>query len=109
MSTNTELQQASIRALTGTTYDYNGDWSALFDLDGIPAGNWNGRMLAWINQQLVADYTDLPSAMNAFAVANGVENWNSLGTIGNALAFVILMENSGAIVLEDGTGFIQLQ
>lgn len=107
--TNQSLQQASVRALTGTTYGYNGDWHALFDLDGIPVGPWDQRMLAWINQQLPAEYTGLPDALAAFAAANGAASWNSLGTIGNALGFVVLMENGGAVLLEDASGFVALQ
>jgi len=39
LTTNTEAQQAFIRAVTGTAYDYNSDWSALFDLcDRAEAG-----------------------------------------------------------------------
>lgn len=109
MTTNTEAQQASIRAVTGTEYSYNGDWHALFDLDGIPVGEWNGRLLAWINTQLVPDYADLPGAMQAFAEAQGAPNWNSMGTLTIGLGFFVLMETSGAVELEDETGFILLQ
>lgn len=73
-------RQASVRARTATEYDYNADWSALFDIDGIPAGDWNGRLLAWLNVQLAPDvYDSLPAAQTAFAEANGAPNWSSLG------------------------------
>ena len=74
------LQQAAIRAVTGTAYDYNGDWSALFDLASIPAGGWSGRLLAWINLKLGTDYTSVAGAMAAFATANGAVNFGSVGT-----------------------------
>jgi len=74
------LRQASVRALTSTAYDYNGDWHALFDLDGIGSGDFNGRLLAWINQKLVATHTNVNDAMQAFAEAKGAVNWSSLGT-----------------------------
>lgn len=46
MTTNQGARQQSVRDVTGTALDYNGDFSALFDQAGIPAGDWNGRMLA---------------------------------------------------------------
>ena len=109
MPTNQGLRQASVRAATGTTYDYNGDWMALFDLDGVSSGDYNGRLLAWINQRLVADYTDLPAAQMAFAIANGATDWNGLGTITIGTNFIVLLETSGAVELEDATGFVALE
>lgn len=81
-------RQASVRAVTGTTLDYNGDWSALFDLYAIPQGDWNGRMLAWINAALAKSYTNLPDAMQAFAQDQGAYNWSSLGTFVTNPSFV---------------------
>lgn len=75
------LRQASVRVVTGTTNDYNGDFSALFTGAGIADGpDFNGRLLAWVNLKLTAAYTDLGSALNALATANGAYNWSSLGT-----------------------------
>ncbi|MGO4334963.1 hypothetical protein AB4037_08610 [Labrys sp. KB_33_2] len=82
---NQALRQASVRAATGTAYDYNGDWSALFDLAGVPAYDWNGRLLAYINLKLGTPYTEINGAMAAFAIANGAPDWNSLGTFPAAL------------------------
>lgn len=79
MSNHSALQ-AAIRVSTGTALDYNGDWSALFDKDGIAAGSWNGRMLAWINAELLTSYTSLPEAQQAYAVAKGFTNWSSINT-----------------------------
>lgn len=78
--TNQSGVQQAVRDITGTALDYNGDWSALFDQDGIPAGDWNGRLLAWINQTLGTSYTNLPGAMQAFAVEQGFRNWSSMNT-----------------------------
>ena len=78
--TQSELRQASIRAVTGTTLDYNGDWMALFDLAGIPKGNWDERMLAWINVKLGTTYTNVNNAMQALAAANSAFNFTSMGT-----------------------------
>ena len=57
-----------------------GDWHALFDLAGIPQGDFNGRLLAWINDYLSTSYAGLPEAMQAFAVDQGYINWSSMGT-----------------------------
>lgn len=74
------LRQQSVRDVTGTTLDYNSDWLALFDDAGIAAGDFNGRMLAWINFKLTTTYVGLPEAQNAFAANEGVTNWLSMGT-----------------------------
>jgi hypothetical protein len=78
--TNQGARQQSVRDVTGTALDYNGDWHALFDLAGIPAGDFNGRLLAWINGRLGVTYPDLPGAMQAFAESQGAYNWSSMGT-----------------------------
>lgn len=73
-------RQASVRAVTATTLDYNADWSGLFDAAGIAAGDWNGRLLAWINLKLGTSHTNVLAAMQAFAVSKGFNNWSSMGT-----------------------------
>lgn len=73
-------RHASVRAATGTALDYNGDWHALFTQAGIPAGDLNGRMLAWINARLGKSYPDLNGAKAAYAASQGVATWDSLGT-----------------------------
>lgn len=80
MSTNQELRQASVRGSTSTTWDYNGDWSALFDQASIAAGPFDGRLLSWINTQLGTSYTGLPDAMQAYAVSQGFLDWSAMGT-----------------------------
>ena len=72
-------RQATVRAATSTTLDYNGDWHALFDADGIAAGDFNGRLLAWINGKLLASHTNVNEAMQAYAVSKGATNWSSMG------------------------------
>lgn len=73
-------RQASVRAVTGTAGTYEGDFHALFDGQSIPAGDFNGRFLQWINLKLSKSYTSLPEAMQALADANGAANFSSLGT-----------------------------
>lgn len=77
--TNQSARQASVRDATGTAWTYEGDWHALFDAAGIAVGDFNGRMLAWINGQLGSSYADVNGAMNAYAVAKGSASWNELG------------------------------
>lgn len=80
MATNQGLRQASVRAVTGTALDYNGDWHALFDQAGIHPGEFNGRLLAWINGYLGTSYPDLPGAMQGFAKNRGYLTWDAMGT-----------------------------
>lgn len=75
------LRQASVRAVTGTTLDYNGDFFSLFILKGVTQGDFNGRMLAWLNGRAGATVSDnLPGAMAAFAIANSATNFSAVGT-----------------------------
>jgi hypothetical protein len=79
---NHSALQSSIRAVTGKALDYNSDWHALFDHDGITAGlGFDGRLLKWINFKLSSNYVSLPAAMHAYAVSKGAPNWSALTTI----------------------------
>lgn len=80
------LQQASIRAVTGSAETYEGDWHRLFDLFSIPTGDFDGRQLRWINAFLSTSYTNLPEAKQKFAESNGAYNWASMGTFVAAVA-----------------------
>lgn len=77
---NQSAKQASVRAVTGTTSTYEGDWHALFDMAAIPVGSFNGRLLAWINDYLGTSYTEINGAMAAFAIDQGFSSWDSMGT-----------------------------
>jgi len=77
---NQQLRQNSVRAVTGTTGTYEDDWHALFTNDGIAAGFFNDRMLAWINGRLGTSYQFLNDAMYAFALDQGATSWGELGT-----------------------------
>lgn len=72
-------RQASVRAVTGTAFTYEGDWHALFDLSSLPQDTFNGRMLRWINLKLTTSYTEINEALQALATANGAFNFSSLG------------------------------
>lgn len=86
MASNQGDRQAAVRAITGTALSYEGDWHALFDLSGIRVGDFNGRLLAWINQGLGTSYTEINGAKAALAVSAGVSNWDSLTSLGGASA-----------------------
>lgn len=114
MTTNQEGVHAAIRAETGTSGTYLEDWHALFTADGIAAGPWNARMIAWVNATLGTSYTSLNTAMNAFAIDQGFTSWQDMNTLVLAVSGAMEMldgESQGwAIVLTDnyhfdGTGF----
>ena len=78
-------RQAVLRTSTGKALDYNGDWLARFDSNlpsPIPAGDFNGRLLAFINTQLGTSYTEINGAKQAYAIAQsttGAKSFNELG------------------------------
>lgn len=78
--TQQEARQAAVRAVTGTALDYDGDWEALFDAASIAKGDFNGRMLAWINHTLGTTYTEINGALQALAANNNAFNFSSMGT-----------------------------
>ena len=83
--TNQSKLQESIRTITGTTNDYNGDWHALFDFYSITAGEFNGRMIEWLQSALNSTETDLDCLKQLYADSLGAYNWNSVNTVGHAL------------------------
>ena len=95
--------------MTGTALSYEGDWHALFDGDGIAQGAFDGRLLAWINDQLGAAYGELNGAMAAFAASQGVQSWSQLGafTIGGFHDGFLLEDGSSLVLLEDGASYLQ--
>lgn len=87
MPTNQEGRHAAACAISGTARDYNSDMLALFAAHGITAGNtFNEKFLLWLSYQLNATQTNLPAAMQAYAVACGKTDWDSLNTITNLRA-----------------------
>jgi hypothetical protein len=75
---NQSRRQQSVRDITGTALDHNGDWHALFDSESIAAGPFNGRMLAWLNTQIDTPQSGLPAAMAAYAASQGRGSWNAV-------------------------------
>lgn len=81
MASNQEGVHTAIRTQHAQRKGYGADWSALFDQDGIPQGDWSGRLIAWINFKRSANYTEYTQATNAFAVSQGFDNWGAMNTI----------------------------
>lgn len=104
MSANDGLRQASVRALTGTALDYNGDWMALFDQSAIPHGGFEGRLLAWLNERLGGAHTEINGAMAAFALQQGSPSWSAMGgfSAGPLEGAGPLTESGGALETEGG-------
>jgi hypothetical protein len=46
---------------------------------GITQGDYNGRLLAWINLRYGQTFADLPGAMAYMASVNGATNFSSMG------------------------------
>jgi hypothetical protein len=75
------MVQTSLRGATGkTTTQFNEDWEAVWNQEGVPAGFWNERMLLYINTRLGTAYTNLPQAQQALAASLDVANYDSIGT-----------------------------
>lgn len=110
--TNQGGVQQAIRDSTGTALDYNGDWHALFNADGIATGDFNSRMLLWINAQLGLTFTSLPGAMQAFAVDQGFNNWSSMNTLslspGGSADVILMGDPDFGILMGDGSSYILL-
>jgi hypothetical protein len=84
--TNQSDRQADARSSTGTSLTYEGDSLAYFDSQSVPAGDYNGRLLAWINQALGTSYTEINGAKTALAIAGGAPTWDGLALLGGASA-----------------------
>ena len=79
MASNQEARQTSIRAVTSTTGSVNEDWIALFTARSAEAGQFNERMLAYINTLLSTSHTNINDAMQALAADQSADNFSSMG------------------------------
>ena len=87
MSSNQGLRHASFQTISSTTGNtYNEAARAAFETEAtVPAGaTFNEAMILWLQARLSSVDTNLPGLMAAFAAAEGVDNWNSLGTFSAA-------------------------
>jgi hypothetical protein len=101
MATNQEGRHQAVRDITGTSGSYNEDFLALFALSGFTTGTFNERFLVWLNDELGASHTSLPAAMQAYAVAQGANNWSSLNTITSGGGFAL---TAPVLVWDEETG-----
>jgi hypothetical protein len=68
--TLTEIVQAALRAATGTTNDYYGDWHAYLTAQGIQEGQIDGRILAY--GQIIDGTLNSASAAHNYFLLNGI-------------------------------------
>ena len=81
MATNQEALIAALQESLGAGYeDYSleGLWHAYWDGEGIAAGPFNQRLLAWINSYEGTSLEDLPRLMQLYADNLGFYNWSSI-------------------------------
>ena len=81
--TNQSAKHANLLTALGAgfeAYTYESAWHAYWDDLGslAPGRPFDERMLLWINGVLSTSYTNLPRAMQAYAVAKGAYSWSSL-------------------------------
>lgn len=79
MATNQEGQQATARTAGSSALVFNGDFLSMFAASAVTSGTYNERLLTWINAKLLASYTSLPAAQQAYAESEGFNNWSSMG------------------------------
>jgi hypothetical protein len=101
-----EAIQQSVRAETGTSLTYEEDWHTLWDSAGIADGEFNERMLLWINDRLGTSYQDINDAMQAFAEDEGYSSFGEIGTFtagsGGPSGDGLLLESGDYLLLESG-------
>lgn len=103
--TNQGDLQESLRILTGTAYDFNGDWNALFDAYSIASGTINERMVLWLQSALNSSKTNINELKQEYADSLGVSNWNGVYTIGHALPSQQLrVDASDTTTITDSSG-----
>ena len=79
--TNQSSLQASIRSATSTTHTFNGDFMKEFADSSTGGVTFNEKLLAWINGELSTSYTNINSAMVAFAVSKSKTSWHNVTSI----------------------------
>lgn len=105
MSTNQGSVQESIRVITGTTHDYNGDWLALFTYELIPDGDFNGRFILWLQAATGSSETNINDLKQLYATQNGFYNWSSVNNIA-ALETTYFVTDAGDRITTDTGDYI---
>lgn len=106
MTQAAELLQASIRAQTGTANSHLEDWHSLFDLEGIAAGPFNERQLAWLNGRMGTAHRTLADARHAFALTQSETQWSELNEIPPADTRVSLNFINENFAVHDGSKMV---
>lgn len=81
ISDNQGLKQASFRAISGESHEWNGDFMAAAIADGIAVGEYNGMLIQWLQLRLSSTETSLDNLKQEFAESLGAYNWQSIGAI----------------------------
>lgn len=73
------LIQASLREATQREFSYNGDWHALFDLEGFAPGSFNGRLMDYLAAK-TGNTGSLDERWNALIISIGGAPGDGLGS-----------------------------
>lgn len=77
--TNQEELHAWLRSVTLTSGTFNEDMLAFLDVRGYNTGDYNGRLYAYLYDQVAATGSPaLNDLQQQFAVNNGFPYWNSV-------------------------------
>lgn len=106
VTVNRETVQTAIRDLTASELSLNEDWTTLFDLEGIEAGDFNDRQLAWLNWRLGTNHTVLQEARRDFAADQETDLWNDLTSIPDAGARIALNMIDQKFSIHDGARMV---
>lgn len=105
--TNQGDLQESIRLITGSSYDYNSDWLALFDIYSISSGTFNERMIEWLQSALNSTETNINGLKQLYAESLGVDNWNGVYTVGHALpGLQMRLDSTDSSTLTESSGSV---
>jgi hypothetical protein len=102
-----DLQQ-SIRDLTGTTWNVEGDFLALFDAESVPAGTFNERLKMWADQRTGGTYPDIMGSLNAYAVILGFDAWNNVASIPSLNPSGMQSSDGSDMLSSDGFSIVTL-
>ena len=107
MASLTEHLQSNIRVLTGSAGTVDEDWHSLFNFDNIPQGEFDERLLQWINFKLGTSYDNLADAATAYALTvESVPSWFLVTLDTFNPEDYILGEDGSPLLLESGAGYV---
>ena len=97
MATNQEGRHESFRAISGTSGNYNSDWLAAINADGITTSNINSAIIEWLQQRIPSTKTNINELQQEYAKSIGFNSWNDINMIPNVNTFTIQVktDNTG--------------